>query len=164
MPSTSPTLPSDGPASLNRPLRPVKWSGSSVVPSKLSRVLSDERAQRHGLRPRLGAFGEEAEHAGGAEVDANRQLPVLPDRLQAQALSPGPKRTLSATVALPAAPPGADDNAAARRRPRRRRCDAESLAAERRPRASVRSLAAGSAALAQREARIDAGPSCTSST
>ena len=30
MPSASPTADSDGPASLKRPFRPVKWSGSSV--------------------------------------------------------------------------------------------------------------------------------------
>ena len=90
MPSASPTAASDGPASLKRPFRPVKWSGSSGAAVEVDAgVRPMMRAQRQRLRLRVGAFGEEAEHAGGAQVDSNRQLPVLADRLQAQAAFAG---------------------------------------------------------------------------
>ena len=121
----------------------------------------DEGAQRQRLRLRVGAFGEEAEHAGGAEVDAYRQLPVLPDRLQAQAAFAGREAHAVGDLRMARCAAGADGDAAACRAARRthRRRRGSGVARSRRGarRQARRSLAVASAALAEREARVDAG-------
>ena len=127
MPSASPTAASDGPASLKRPLRPVKWSGSSVLPSKLSSASGRSARAATAAAPRAScAFAEEAEHAGGAQVDANRQLPVLADRVQAQAALAGRQaHAVGDLRSCRRGAAGADDDAAARRAARRAHRDAE---------------------------------------
>ena len=157
MPSASPTAAQRRPGELEAALEAGEVERiERCVPSKPTLGAADQRAQRQRLRLRLRAFGEEAEHAGGAEVDAHRQLagtgrpPSGAGRFRRArgarsrrpcALPAAPPARM--TMPLLAAPLGARRRARGRGRSRRRRRAAGSPS----PRRALPSLSAKRASM-----------------
>jgi hypothetical protein len=112
-------LASDGPADLEAALEAREVERIERRPVEVDLGAGDDRAQRQGLRLRVGAFAEEAEHTRRAEVDPDRQLPVLPDRLQAQAALARREADALGDLRVAGDGAGADGDAAARGAARR---------------------------------------------